>query len=179
MIVEHGIIDTELSSCIESQFLSFKDSRDVEKNWVLFNDGEKFDKCIYEWYPLTIGNILTGGQFEPTVKDYNVPAFFKSLRGSTNGIIINDEIWFIAHIVSYEDRRYYYHVMVVIDRNNYNLKSYTPLWTFEKQKVEYTLGMVLLNNNFLIGYSTMDNTTKFTSIPKPTFDSMMIIQSNN
>jgi hypothetical protein len=69
--------------------------------------------------------------------------------------------------------------MVVIDRNNYNLKSYTPLWTFEKQKVEYTLGMVLLNNNFLIGYSTMDNTTKFTSIPKPTFDSMMIIQSNN
>ena len=179
MIVEHGIIDTELSSCIESQFLSFKDSRDVEKNWVLFNDGEKFDKCIYEWYPLTIGNIITGGQFEPTIKDYNVPAFFKSLRGSTNGIIINNEIWFIAHIVSYEDRRYYYHVMVVIDRNNYHLKSYTPLWTFEKQKVEYTLGMVLLNNNFLIGYSTMDNTTKFTSIPKRTFDSMMIIQSNN
>jgi hypothetical protein len=64
------------------------------------------------------------------------------MRGSTNGVVIDDEIWFICHLVSYEDRRYYYHIMVVLDKNSYRLKSYTPLWTFEKQKVEYTLGMV-------------------------------------
>jgi hypothetical protein len=174
MQVEHGFIDTTSFACIQSQFLSFENSRRVEKNWVLFNNSKNDEKCVYEWYPLTIGNINKGGTFESTSIDYNVPSFFRSLRGSTNGIIIDNEIWFVSHIVSYEDRRYYYHIMVVLDRDTYKLKSYTPLWTFEKQKVEYTLGMVFLEDNLLIGYSTMDNTTKFTSVSKSTFENMMI-----
>jgi SET domain-containing protein len=64
--------------------------------------------------------------------------------------------------------------MVVLDKNSYRLKSYTPLWTFEKKKVEYTLGMVYTNSKFLIGYSTMDNKTKYTNISKHIFDNMMI-----
>jgi hypothetical protein len=132
------------------------------------------EKCIYEWYPLTIGDIDIYGKFESFVKYHDVPSFFKSIRGSTNGVVIGDEIWFICHLVSYEERRYYYHIMVVLDIHSYRLKSYTPLWTFEKQKVEYTLGMVHKNNQFLIGYSTMDNTTKVTNISKHTFDNMMI-----
>jgi hypothetical protein len=36
---------------------------------------------------------------------------------------IDDEIWFICHLVSYEESRHYYHVMVVLDKNYYHLKS--------------------------------------------------------
>jgi hypothetical protein len=103
--VEHGVIDTELSACTHSRFLSFRNSKETEKNWVLFHDFEKGEKCVYEWSPLTIGNIDVNGKFESTSTDSEVPYFFKSLRGSTNGIIIDNEIWFISHIVSYEDRR--------------------------------------------------------------------------
>jgi hypothetical protein len=172
--VEHGIIDVNSSSCSSSQILSKDDERNIEKNWVLFQDSVFGEKCVYEWYPLTIGDIDSNGKFEVLIEDQNVPAFFKSVRGSTNGVVIDDEIWFICHLVSYEERRHYYHIMVVLDKNSYRLKSYTPLWTFEKQKVEYTLGMVYTNNKFLIGYSTMDNKTKYTNVSKHIFDNMMI-----
>jgi hypothetical protein len=159
--------------------MSFCDSKEIEKNWVLFYDCEKGEKCVYGWYPLIIGIIHPNGVFDPIIKKDNVPAFFKSLRGSTNGIVIDDEIWFICHMVSYEDRRNYYHIMVVLNRNTYELISYTPFWTFQKIKVEYTLGMVFINNHFLIGYSTMDNTTNYTFISKNVFDDMMIKEQNN
>jgi hypothetical protein len=165
MKVEQGIIDTDTSSCLSSQILSINGERHIEKNWVLFNDRTE-ERCVYEWYPLTIGNIDGDGKFQSLTRDTNVPSFFRSIRGSTNGIVIGDEVWFICHLVSYEDRRYYYHTMIVLDKHSYRLKSYTPLWTFEKQKVEYTLGMTHTNNKFLIGYSTMDNTTKYTNISK-------------
>jgi tetratricopeptide (TPR) repeat protein len=172
--VEHGIIDVNSSSCSSSHFLSKDGERNIEKNWVLFQDSVFGEKCVYEWYPLTIGDIDSNGKFDSLIEDHNVPAFFKSVRGSTNGVVIDDEIWFICHLVSYEERRYYYHIMIVLDKNSYRLKSYTPLWTFEKQKVEYTLGMVYSNNKFLIGYSTMDNKTKYTNVSKHIFDNLLI-----
>jgi hypothetical protein len=179
MQVEYGIIDIQSSTCIHSRHMSFCDSKEIEKNWVLFYDCKKGEKCVYGWYPLIIGIIHPNGVFDPIIKKDNVPAFFKSLRGSTNGIVIEDEIWFICHMVSYEDRRNYYHIMVVLDRNTYELISYTPFWTFQKIKVEYTLGMVFINNHFLIGYSTMDNMANYTFISKNVFDDMMIKEQNN
>jgi hypothetical protein len=174
MRVEHGTIDVITTSCMSSKILSKNDERNIEKNWVLFDDKIIGEKCVYEWYPLNIGDIDSNGNFESFTIDTDIPAFFKSLRVSTNGITIGSEIWFICHLVSYEERRHYYHIMVVLDENTYGLKSYTPLWTFEKQKVEYTLAMTYNNCNFLIGYSTMDHTTKYTTISKKVFDDMMI-----
>ena len=89
----------------------------------------------------------------------------------------NNEIWFICHAVSYEDRRYYYHLVVVLDATTYQLKKYTPLFTFEKEKVEYTLGFVYSpeNNTLLIGYSVMDCRTEFIQVSKTHFDEMMIL----
>lgn len=178
MLVEHGIIDINSSSCILSNHLAKVSSRTTEKNWVLFSDHNFEEKCVYEWFPLTIGSINTDGLFQTTFEQHNVPYFFKSIRGSTNGVVINDEIWFICHLVSYEDRRYYYHLVVVIDKQTYQLKTYTPLWTFEKCKVEYTLGLVYSNDQFIIGYSTMDDSTKYTSISKSVFDTMMILNDS-
>ena len=113
--------------------------------------------------------------FEKT-HSIQTPPFFKFIRGSTNGILIGDEIWFMCHAVSYEDRRYYYHVFVVLDSKTYAVKKYTPLFTLEKEKVEYTLGFVYFESNdeFLIGYSIMDRETKYIEISKTIFDDIMI-----
>lgn len=172
MRVEHGTIDIKSSSCINSLFLTKNKENDCEKNWSLFND----TKCIYGWSPITIGNIQPTGFLDVTHTINQIPKFFKDVRGSTNGITIEDEIWFICHLVSYEDRRYYYHLVIVLNKNTYNLKKYTRLFSFEKQKVEYTLGMVFLEsqNKFLIGYSILDRETNFKFISKRTFDDMMI-----
>jgi hypothetical protein len=78
--------------------------------------------------------------------------------------------------VSYEDRRYYYHILVAIDHKTYNIVRYSKLFTFEKEKVEYTLGFVFLENAnaFLIGYSVMDRETKFIQVPKPAMEKLFI-----
>ena len=68
----------------------------------------------------------------------------------------------MCHVVSYEDRRYYYHIAIVLDKDTYELKRYTPLFTLEGEKVEYTLGFVYLENSdsLLLGYSVYDKSTK-------------------
>jgi glycosyltransferase involved in cell wall biosynthesis len=181
MGVEHGLVKWKdgNATTVDSHVLYYEKERVLEKNWVLLPGDKTTLGCIYKWHPLTIGEIdREKGVFRETQSQGDgIPQFFHDLRGSTNGVIVGDSIWFIGHVVSYEDRRYYYHVMVVLDRHTGRLLQYTPLWTFEKdKKVEYTLGFVYYKSTdrFLIGYSTMDRETKYTLIPKSHFDNMMI-----
>ena len=180
--VEHGIVDIE-NNTVVSKLLTATNhiQNSVEKNWVLFENIHNQLKIIYGWSPLIIGDI-NDDQFIKT-HDITVPYFFNHLRGSTNGIKINDEIWFICHSVSYEDRRYYYHIIVVLDANSYKVKKYTPFFTFEKSKVEYILGFAHLQSyqtidnkeKLLIGYSIMDSQTKYSFIDKQMIDTMMFL----
>ena len=176
MVIEHGIVNTESESVDKSVFLKYEKQTNIEKNWILFqgNDQEASLKGIYKWQPLTIGNIVDN-EFQ-TTSEIPSPNFFRYLRGSTNGVIIGDEIWFLTHLVSYEDRRWYYHCMVVLDKNTYKLKKYSPLFTFEKKPVEYSLGFVHIksNNRFLIGYSVLDKETKYITVSKHIFDDMFL-----
>ena len=178
--VEHGLIDMD-EGMTKSGIISKSGQHDVEKNWVIFNDATNTQKMIYGWHPLVIGNI------ESPTRDFEnmeyvqthvvqTPILFRFLRGSTNGVKIGNEIWFICHSVSYEDRRYYYHIFVVLDAATYQLKKYSTLFTFEKQKVEYTLGFIHIKdtNQFYIGYSLMDRETHFMTVSKRVVDGMMI-----
>jgi tetratricopeptide (TPR) repeat protein len=171
MVIEHGMIDFKDEKTGNSVFLKYNGQFNIEKNWVLFESNGNM-KCVYKWYPLTIGDVVKN-EFKLT-NEINTPNFFGYMRGSTNGVIVGNEIWFLTHLVSYEDRRNYYHCMVILDKNTFRLKKYTPLFTFEKNKVEYTLGFVYMDNRFLIGYSVFDKETKYMMISKHIFDDMCI-----
>jgi tetratricopeptide (TPR) repeat protein len=188
MVIENGTINLRSYQTVSTLVKKDK-QRHIEKNWVLFVDGNFESKMIYEWHPLSIGihrdhpEHLLDGENKPITQLHiqdtiNTPAFFKWLRGSTNGIQVktdnSNEIWFICHLVSYEERRYYYHILVVLDPITYQVKRYSRLFTFEGEKVEYTLGFVYFENKqeFLIGYSTMDRETKYMSISRKSIDSL-------
>jgi hypothetical protein len=123
----------------------------------------------------------TGNPLFSKTHEIPSPCFFQHVRGSSHGIVIGDEIWFICHVVSYEDRRYYYHLFVVLDADTYRLKKYSVLFTFEKSSVEYTLGFVYMeksmekSKSFIIGYSLMDRETKYLEIAKSWVDDSMIL----
>jgi len=178
--IETGTIDV-LTHITNSQLVIKENIKPVEKNWVLFTDKSAL-KVIYNWYPLTIGDYITeqGLDTENTITKFvtthtiNTPYLFSKVRGSSNGVIIGDEIWFITHIVSDEERRYYYHLFVVLDKNTYELIRYSNMFSFEKEKIEYTLGFIYLEqeNRFLIGYSTNDSTTKYLAIDKKSIETL-------
>lgn len=163
--VESGSIDLTTGT-VKSVVLSMANQRDVEKNWVLYKGNDYKTKCIYGWNPLIVGDITDDGIFYKT-HQINMPHVFKNVRGSTNGIEVGNEVWFICHLVSYEDRRYYYHMFVALNKVSNRLSRFSDFVTFEKQKVEYTLGFVQRDpENFLVGYSLMDKETKFISVTK-------------
>lgn len=179
MVIENGIIDLYEESTKQSKCLKKSNQHSVEKNWVIIPTTSKNNvniTVIYNWSPkLSIGNIIDGEFIE--THQINTPDFFRYLRGSTNGVLINGDIWLICHAVSYEERRFYYHIIVVLDKDNHELKSYTPFFTFEGEKVEYTLGFQYLENekSLLIGYSVYDKSTKYMNIKLEYFNNQMIM----
>lgn len=173
MRVEYGTIDYGRGYA-DSAILTKPDGqKHIEKNWVLYADGETKLRIVYGWSPMTSyeidGNVLVNKC------EVQTPKFFELLRGSTNGICVDDETWFICHLVSYEDRRYYYHVLVAINNETGEINRWSRLFTFEREKVEYVLGFVKKNDTeFLLGYSKMDRTTDFKIIEKKELEELFL-----
>jgi len=182
--IEHGTIKY---GAIASNLVTVDNKQGVEKNWVLFKNGDRQVKTIYGWSPLTIGSIVDdpdrnldekGNILKKLVleRSYDAPNFFRWVRGSTNGIRIDDEVWFICHVVSYEQPRCYYHLFVTLDLFSMQLKRYTRLFRFEDKKVEYTLGFVYMEKDkeFLIGYSLVDRETNYMVVSKEKVDKLFV-----
>ena len=195
--IEVGKVDILTGETVPPQYPHIPGQGSLEKNWVFLEQTvdaktkETQQKMIYGWSPLKIGDLVHASNAKENEQDTSsssktvfsktheiaTPAFFKQLRGSTNGLTIGQEIWFICHAVSYEDRRYYYHIVVVLDSVTLALKRYTPYFTFEKEKVEYTLGFTYQeeDDTFLIGYSVMDCRLDYVVVSRDTFEGSMIL----
>lgn len=173
VVVEFGEVNP-YTGIMDTQLLEFAGRQSyTEKNWVLLEDITTGGlKIVYQWYPLVVGDIVFG---ESTVKESHcikTPKCFDHVRGSTNGVLIDGEWWFICHIVSYESRRHYYHLFVVLDPITYQIKRYSKYFTFEGAAVEYTLGF---SSDFVIGYSVLDRETKFIRLSRAEVDALMIV----
>ena len=118
--------------------------------------------------------VVDGTKFK-TTNTIKTPFLFSFLRGSANGIAVDNEVWFLCHVVSYEDRRYYYHVIVMMDKTTHAIR-YTRLFTLEQEKVEYSLGMIYRrkHDDLVIGYSIMDRETKYMSVNASTIRDMVM-----
>jgi tetratricopeptide (TPR) repeat protein len=173
IVIETGDLDVETGVLKDPIILESLRQRSVEKNWVFASPGT----MIYEWSPLVIGEI-SGSRLED-LREIKTPSCFRGLRGSTNGVFRGDEIWFICHVVSHEKRRHYYHMFVVLEKDTYRVKKYTGLFTFGSIRIEYTLGFVFIEDQVVIGYSSMDRETKVASIPKSVVDDMFITPMKN
>jgi hypothetical protein len=57
------------------------------------------------------------------------------------------------------------------------MKRHSRIFTFEKEKVEYTLGFVYLEDSeeLLIGYSLLDKETKYMTISKNKVEELFTI----
>lgn len=168
MRVQFGLIyddDEEEIIKTSSVLLQYNESQTCEKNWVLFVDKEDTTMVVYGWHPLVIGCIEEGDQFVETHR-IKTPAFFSHLRGSSHGVeVVPDELWFLCHLVSHEERRYYYHIFVILDKESLVVKKTSKLFTFGGQPVEYSCGFVVNNDHLLIGFSQGDSSSNIANIP--------------
>jgi tetratricopeptide (TPR) repeat protein len=165
---------------------NFKSSN-CEKNWV-FVDYKNDNHIIYDWYPLKICKLNENNTIAVS-EIKNMPKIFSKVRGSTCGFnytkkidemtngnikinIEETEIWFVCHIVSYENPRHYYHIISVFD-DNMNLLKYSAPFKFEGDTIEYCLSIIVEDDRILMNYSTWDRTTRIGIYDKKYIDSIV------
>ena len=150
---------------------SFANS-DCEKNWVYVNvSGELF--VVYNWAPLKLCKIDEAEGKLNLVKTLEMPNIFNYVRGSTCGANYKNEIWFVGHIVSYEQPRHYYHIFSVFDENM-KLLRYSAPFKFDTECIEYCLGLIVEDDRVICTYSSWDRTTILAVYDKKYIDGLVI-----
>lgn len=144
---------------------------DCEKNWVNIYYKNK-NHIVYKWFPLQICKInTTTNELDLVETKTNMPKIFLHARGSSSGYIFNNQIWFVLHIVSYEQPRHYYHIFAVFDLNM-NLQRYSAPFKFQGEPIEYCIGLIVEDDRVIVPYSTWDRTTKIAIYSKTYVESI-------
>jgi len=148
---------------------------DCEKNWVYVNIKNE-TRVIYNWSPLKICKIDETSSEKnklKLVKTIEMPNIFNRVRGSTCGANYKNEIWFVGHIVSYEQPRHYYHIFSVFDENM-KLLRYSAPFKFDTECIEYCLGLIVEDDRVICTYSSWDRTTIIAVYDKKYIDGLVI-----
>lgn len=151
---------------------TFKTDNNWEKNWVFYSPPSAINtECrspyiIYKWSPLYICQINNGENTLDLIKSVDtMPTIFEQFRGSTNGVNYSGRIWFITHFHHFVGSvRKYLHCFVVFNESM-ELLGYSNPFNFGDKVVEYCIGMIENNGNFIITFSTLDKTTELMVIP--------------
>lgn len=137
---------------------NFHEKNCTEKNWTLINLKNVL-KVIYIWYPITICNI-NNRKHKISLHEYkyNIPVFFKGVRGSTPGIRYKDELWFVLHKTKMlkNGTGNYFHFLAVFDLEM-NFKRHSELFKFKNYQVEFCAGLLIEDTRFIITFSCLDN----------------------
>ena len=145
--------DYDISNCnLIYNDLSKENEDYCEKNWVFI---PQTNKVIYKWYPLEIYDI--SDNYLINKKIHYMPHIFKLARGSTNGFLFKDEIWFIVHFVHQIDNepRFYYHMFVKLNKD-FNKVTHSVPFKLTCEPIEYCCGLIVEEEQILITHSIWD-----------------------
>jgi hypothetical protein len=164
----HRVLDMKEITC------AFQENH-FEK-WVLLpfslNKNSNEICFIRKFYPLEICVLNQETNCIEKRMTKEMPLFFKNMRGSTHGVLYQDELWFCLHFVSDEPPyRHSYHIFLKMDKQ-WNILSYSAPFKMEGEPVEYCLGLVVEEDRVVMTYSTMDRVSKIAIYDKKSIDAL-------
>ena len=140
---------------------SFYENRTIpEKNWSFVNYKNQLH-VVYNWYPVQIGKINYNTKMLDIAEiKYNVPNYFKEIRGGSPGYYINNEIWFVVHKsnrcrLNKEVYYHYQHCFVVFD-SNMNFLRISELFKLGEHPIEFCTGLIIKNDEIILSYGLKD-----------------------
>jgi tetratricopeptide (TPR) repeat protein len=185
--IVNGKYDINKNTLDYNEVKSSFSNNGCEKNWV-YVDYKNSTHVIYKWHPLQICKINQETNLLDLIENKEMPLIFSHARGSTCGYkymnnvskcdnsismsIYETEIWFVLHLVSYEQPRHYYHMFAVFD-NSMNLLHYSAPFKFDGEAIEYCLSLIVEDDRVLINYSNWDRTTSIGVYDKKYIDSLI------
>jgi len=154
--VGHGMYKEKERYLTTQPFVSPRGAR-CEKNWCYFHTLSGDLQMVYSWNPLVI--VQPKGNLVEEVSKSDTPAFFRDLRGSSNGCRVGNEVWFLCHMVHHSAPRQYYHLIVILDLVTLAYKRNSILFKFHGDAIEYALGFIVEPDRLIFSYSRMDRTS--------------------
>ena len=166
-----GDYDPTIDTLMADEATSSFSNEGCEKNWVYVNYKNE-THIVYKWNPLQICKMDKERKQIHIVETKELPKIFSHVRGSSCGFCYKNEIWFLVHLVSYENPRHYYHMIVVFDENM-KLQRYSAPFKFEGEPIEYSLSIIVEDDRVIINYSNWDRTTRIGVYDKKYIDSIV------
>jgi hypothetical protein len=155
-----GILDPKDWTLTIQNVIKGPSGERTDKNWAFVGG---IDRVVHEWYPsIKIGHIdLDEGEL---VIDRSIPAppSYLNMRGSTPGVLYNDEWWFVTHMIKHRsgERRVYTHRIVVLNLDLSIVTRHTLPFTFNADAdIEYCLGFRVVSDGLMFGYSVRDHSS--------------------
>jgi len=163
------------ASCLTATAIASPFGRPCEKNWCQFVDSKGALRVVYDWSPLRIGAMEKGSLL--LTSESPTPAWFRHVRGSSHGVTVKDEVWFLCHVVHYVTPRHYYHLIVILDRDTLAYKRCSTLFKFDGDCIEYALGFLVEETRVLFSYSQMDRTSFVMGVPRAALEAAVDLRS--
>lgn len=172
-----GDYDVENAKICDGQIVQPPTDTWAEKNWIpivrknkiLMGDGTMIDQeeelFIYKWSPLEIGRIENGTLTIVHSYPMSMPLFSK-IRGSTIFHVVDEGLLGIVHYSEEHSPRHYYHMLVLLDKNSFMLKRYSEPFCFQKLGVEFCIGMMVRENNYVFWISRHDRDPAMVTVGK-------------
>jgi hypothetical protein len=166
----------------------------AEKNWIpiirtnklLLGDGTMINQeeelFIYKWSPLEIGRVekrvVPGKDGEDGLTDKEEMALtivhsypmsmplFSKIRGSTIFQEVEDGLLGIVHYSEEHAPRHYYHMLVLLEKDSFMLKRYSETFCFQKLGVEFCIGMLVRETDYVFWISRHDRDPAMVTVEK-------------
>jgi len=124
---------------------------------------------IYKWYPLEFGKIEVVNNVHTLkiIESHETPSLiFSKIRGSSIFQEIEEGYIGVVHFSEEHSPRHYYHMMVILDKDNLRIKNYSETFCFEKLGIEFCIGFTMENSLYdrdvnLCGYKYNVNNIMF------------------
>jgi hypothetical protein len=158
--IENCFSNNEKECNYKSQkILKYEKSKNIEKNWMPFKNLEDNKiYIIYSVYPLIILEEENVSNDEIVYKEIlNVEhEELKNARGTSNGILLNNENIFIIHKKNQNVNDYLNGFMILENKYPFNLKSNTKFTKFINKDIEFPNGLSMYNDKLLISMGIDD-----------------------
>ena len=156
-----GVYDIATHTCRDLQPLSPPTETWCEKNWAPIPLAGGGDGFIYKWFPLEIGKVSSEGKLEIIIRK-EMDGRFRHMKGSTSFTLFDDDkkksLIGVVHFSEEMHPRQYYHRVVVLDAETYDVVKCSDIFCFQKASVEFCIGFKVIKAENRMGFwiSRMD-----------------------
>lgn len=130
-----------------------------EKNWIPLVDSKGEEWFIYKWYPMEIGKIDVDTHALEIKRCYDIKCgLFSKVRGSSTFVEWVDKEYLVGlvHFSEEHHPRHYYHMLIMLEKETFIPVKYTNTFCFEKLTIEFSIGMKIVNGEYVFWISQFD-----------------------